>query len=157
MDQKIENKVVEHLSSLFIEELNNQSGIMPIINNERCWRSYITFICRSNFKACSKDKNKSYKVCTTYCNTFKYECGFSSEICQIEDEVQNVTNSAKILNKDEFASPLSDEEKKEIIQTLEYKGHDFTNEELDIIYNIEEININNPVNLLIEENFITCN
>lgn len=54
--------VLEHLAIQFNNELEDPTGFMPIINNANCWKFYITFICRSNFKACGNEFTNSRKI-----------------------------------------------------------------------------------------------
>lgn len=54
---------------------------MYIINNRNCWIAYINLICKSNYRECSIEENKTYKTCISHCVNFKNTCGFDVKEC----------------------------------------------------------------------------
>ena len=122
IDSTIEKNVIESLSTEFELELRNSNGFMPIINSAKCWNMYIEFICRSSFRACDKTKNKSYKVCTTYCKNYKIECGYPDKGCNLETEQAKSSDSSEVLNKNEFDDPPSPENNLKIETSMKYNN-----------------------------------
>jgi hypothetical protein len=54
MDSKIEDDIVEYIQ----KELGKETSILsdlPLINNSGCLESYISFLCKMNFKQCDPD------------------------------------------------------------------------------------------------------
>lgn len=94
------------MSVVFVSEVTNQIGVMPMVNNASCWQSYIKFICNSNFKMCDPQTNVSKPTCNKLCVDFRTECGLETAICNIEDTsnpaLQANIDNPVTLNKVEF-------------------------------------------------------
>lgn len=88
IDRFLEEKIMNELRFEFKKELDEGNSYMPIINNPDCWKNYIKFICRSNFRSCidNDEEDFSFKVCSSYCFDYKTACGLPTDNCSISEK-----------------------------------------------------------------------
>ncbi len=88
IDSEIEKRAISYLEKEFIKETSIYSD-MPLINRQGCLSSYLTFLCKSNFKSCDIDTNTSSPMCAAVCDDFVNYCGTNRVVCsKLPEEVK---------------------------------------------------------------------
>lgn len=80
IDSAIETNLIAYIGTEFSNEITVLSA-MPMINNIGCLESYLTLICKDNFKSCNITSDTTSPLCASVCSDFSTKCNSYSTLC----------------------------------------------------------------------------